>query len=55
MGNNSRAPVKREAVSMKKLPIIGLVIGAIAALFALRKKKGSSVEETPPTGDSPSA
>jgi LPXTG-motif cell wall-anchored protein len=42
---------------MKKLPIIGLVIGAVAALFAFRKKKaGSNPEEAPPpTGDAPSA
>jgi len=40
---------------MKKLPIIGLLIGAVAALFAVKKKKGGSAEEPPPTGDSPSA
>jgi hypothetical protein len=40
---------------MKKLPIIGLLIGAVAALFAMKKKKGGSTEEPPPTGDSPSA
>jgi len=40
---------------MKKLPLIGLVIGAVAALFAFRKKKSNSAEEPPPTGDSPSA
>ena len=40
---------------MKKLPIIGLLIGAVAALFAIKKKKSSEAEETPPTGDSPSA
>ena len=40
---------------MKKLPIIGLLVGAIAALFAIKKKKSSSAEEPPPTGDSPSA
>jgi LPXTG-motif cell wall-anchored protein len=42
---------------MKKLPIIGLVIGAVAALFAFKKKKsGTTPEETPPpTGDAPSA
>jgi hypothetical protein len=35
---------------MKKLPIIGLLIGAIAAIFALKRKKGE-----PPTEDSGSA
>ena len=40
---------------MKKLPIIGLLVGAIAALFAMKKKKSSGAEEPPPTGDSPSA
>jgi hypothetical protein len=40
---------------MKKLPIIGLLIGAVAAIFAMRKKKGSGAEEPPPTGDVPSA
>ena len=40
---------------MKKLPIIGLLIGAVAALFAMKKKKGGGAEEPPPTGDSPSA
>ena len=39
---------------MKKLPIIGLLVGAIAALFAMKKKKSSGAEEPPPTGDSPS-
>jgi hypothetical protein len=34
---------------LKKLPIIGLLIGAVAALFAFKKKKGSS-----PTEDSSS-
>jgi hypothetical protein len=29
---------------MKKIPILGLLIGAVMALFALKKKKG---EETP--------
>ena len=40
---------------MKKLPIIGLLVGAVAALFAIKKKKSSGAEEPPPTGDSPSA
>jgi LPXTG-motif cell wall-anchored protein len=40
---------------MKKIPIIGLLIGAVAALFAVKKKKSSNAEEPPPTGDSPSA
>jgi hypothetical protein len=40
---------------MKKLPIIGLLIGAVAALFAMKKKKGGGAEEPPPTGDSTSA
>jgi LPXTG-motif cell wall-anchored protein len=40
---------------MKKLPIIGLLVGAVAALFAMKKKKSSSAEEPPPTGDSTSA
>jgi hypothetical protein len=40
---------------MKKLPIIGLLIGAVAAMFAMRKKKGGGAEEPPPTGDSTSA
>jgi hypothetical protein len=38
---------------MKKLPIIGLVIGAIAAFFTMRKKKGTT-EEAPATEDSSS-
>lgn len=38
---------------MKKLPIIGLLIGAVAALFAVRKKK-TAAEEPQPTEDSPS-
>jgi hypothetical protein len=36
---------------MKKLPIIGLVVGAIAAFFAMRKKKSGEQ----PTEDSGSA
>jgi LPXTG-motif cell wall-anchored protein len=41
---------------MKKIPILGLLIGAVAALFAVKKKKAASEEnETPPTGDSTSA
>jgi F0F1-type ATP synthase assembly protein I len=35
---------------LKKLPIIGLIIGAIAAIFAVKKKKGEA-----PTEDSGSA
>ena len=35
---------------MKKLPIIGLLIGAVAAIFAMKKKKGSA-----PTEDTGSA
>ena len=32
---------------MKKIPIIGLLIGAIAAIFAIKKKKGdASTEDT---------
>ena len=40
---------------MKKLPVIGLLIGAVAALFAMKKKKTGTEEETPQTGDSTSA
>jgi hypothetical protein len=36
--------------ALKKLPIIGLLIGAIAALFAFKRKKGEQ-----PTEDSSSA
>ena len=36
---------------MKKLPIIGLIIGAIAAAFALMKRKKAEEPETPPTQD----
>ncbi len=50
-----REALHREALQMKKLPIIGLLIGAVAALFAVKKKKGGAPEETPPTGDSTSA
>jgi LPXTG-motif cell wall-anchored protein len=32
---------------MKKLPVIGLIVGAVAALFALRKKKNTPEPETP--------
>ncbi len=39
-----------EALFMKKLPIIGLLIGAVAALFAMKKKKGEA-----PTEDTDSA
>jgi hypothetical protein len=35
---------------VKKIPIIGLLIGAVAAIFALRKKKGDA-----PTEDTASA
>jgi LPXTG-motif cell wall-anchored protein len=35
---------------MKKLPIIGLLIGAVAAIFAVKKKKADA-----PTEDSTSA
>jgi hypothetical protein len=35
---------------LKKLPIIGLLIGAIAAIFALKRKKGEQ-----PTEDAGSA
>jgi F0F1-type ATP synthase assembly protein I len=32
---------------LKKLPIIGLLIGAVAAIFAVKKKKGAdSTEDT---------
>jgi hypothetical protein len=38
---------------VKKIPLIGLIIGAVAAFFAMRKKKGSESgaheHETPPT------
>jgi LPXTG-motif cell wall-anchored protein len=40
---------------MKKIPVIGLLIGAVAALFAMRKKKDVAAEEPPPTGNTPSA
>jgi hypothetical protein len=41
---------------MKKLPLIGLLIGAIAAMFAMRKKKAEpQEEEASSTGDSTSA
>jgi len=36
--------------AVKKLPFIGLVLGAIAAFFALRRRKGAQ-----PTGDTGSA
>jgi hypothetical protein len=36
---------------VKKLPIIGLLIGAVAAMFAMKKKKG----EEAPTEDTGSA
>jgi hypothetical protein len=35
---------------VRKLPIIGLLIGAVAAIFAMKKKKGDA-----PTEDSGSA
>ena len=35
---------------VKKIPIIGLLIGAVAAIFAMKKKKGDA-----PTEDSSSA
>jgi F0F1-type ATP synthase assembly protein I len=35
---------------LKKIPIIGLLIGAVAAIFAIRKKKGEA-----PTEDTSSA
>jgi F0F1-type ATP synthase assembly protein I len=35
---------------LKKLPIIGLLIGAVAAIFAMKKKKGEA-----PTEDTTSA
>jgi LPXTG-motif cell wall-anchored protein len=35
---------------LKKIPIIGLLIGAVAALFAFKRKKAE-----PPTEDSGSA
>jgi hypothetical protein len=35
---------------VKKIPIIGLLIGAVAAIFAIKKKKGEA-----PTEDSDSA
>ena len=34
---------------MKKLPIIGLIIGAVAAIFALKRKKGHDMD-SPPEG-----
>jgi F0F1-type ATP synthase assembly protein I len=37
---------------MKKLPIIGLLIGAIAAIFAVKKKKGDAPTEDTGSADS---
>jgi hypothetical protein len=37
---------------LKKLPIIGLLIGAVAALFAFKKKKGSAPTEDASSADS---
>lgn len=61
IGSNTRAiaseiPAERRN-QVKKLPIIGLLIGALAAMFAMKKRKGGSEEEeeTPSTEDSTSA
>jgi hypothetical protein len=41
------ATFQRRGAVVKKLPIIGLLIGAIAAFFAMKKKKGAeSTEDT---------
>ena len=40
----------RGGAVVKKIPIIGLLIGAVIALFAMKKKKGEA-----PTEDSDSA
>jgi hypothetical protein len=37
---------------LKKLPIIGLLIGAVAALFAMKKKKGEAPTEDTGSADS---
>jgi hypothetical protein len=37
---------------VKKLPIIGLLIGAVAALFAMKKKKGDAPTEDTGSADS---
>ena len=43
-------PISRGGAALKKLPIIGLLIGAVAAIFAFKRKKDVS-----PTEDSSSA
>jgi hypothetical protein len=37
---------------VKKLPVIGLVIGAVAAFFAMRKKKAEQPTEDPNSASS---
>lgn len=37
---------------VKKIPIIGLLIGAVAAIFAIKKKKGEAPTEDTPSADS---
>jgi hypothetical protein len=44
------ATIPRGGAVVRKLPIIGLLIGAVAAIFAMKKKKGDA-----PTEDSGSA
>ena len=39
---------------MKKLPLIGLLIGAVAAGYAFLKRRGRAKETVPPVGDDPS-
>jgi hypothetical protein len=40
---------------MKKLPIIGLVIGAVAVFFAKMRKKNEPAPATPPASEVPPA
>ena len=40
---------------MKKLPIIGLVIGAVAVFFAKMRKKDEPAPATPPASEVPPA
>ncbi len=41
----------RGGIDVKKLPLIGLIFGAIAALFAMRKKKAQPPEHDTTTGE----
>ncbi|MND06792.1 hypothetical protein D3C83_283820 [compost metagenome] len=45
------AAINEGGAVIKKLPIIGLIIGGIAAFLAARKKKQSAAEEPAPTED----